>query len=128
MGLPISKFLDEIFKPKETKVLLLGLDGVGKATIFNQIEPHKVNTSTAKNIFEGVLESIKYKDIKFISWDLRADRFCRFRWKSLYHHTHGIIFVVDSNDKERLGNIRGKISMPAGRERFKGPSSSDFCK
>ena len=44
-----------------------------------------------------------YKNINFTVWDVGGQDKIRPLWRHYYQNTQGIIFVVDSNDRERIG-------------------------
>merc|ERR1712194_198370 len=50
------------------------------------------------------VETVTYKSISFTVWDVGGQDKIRPLWKHYYHNTQGIIFVVDSNDSERINN------------------------
>merc|ERR1711971_1321978 len=50
------------------------------------------------------VETVEYKNINFTVWDVGGQDKIRPLWKHYYHNTQGIIFVVDSNDSERINN------------------------
>lgn len=48
------------------------------------------------------VESVEYKNISFNVWDVGGQDKIRRLWRHYFHDTNGLIFVIDSNDKERL--------------------------
>lgn len=90
------------FENKDTKILMLGLDEVGKSTILQQF--HLSDHILAKQLIVGFNpEILDYKGFNIISWDLPGgDRFREFWRKYYYPKTKGIIYVVDSSDSSRL--------------------------
>ena len=53
------------------------------------------------------VESVEYKNINFTVWDVGGQESIRPLWRHYYQNTDGIIFVVDSNDNERIDETRG---------------------
>jgi ADP-ribosylation factor related protein 1 len=56
---------------------------------------------------------INLQSSELIFWDLGGQRELMSIWENYYAECHGIIFVIDSTDKERLANVRdafGKLS------------------
>merc|ERR1712154_534627 len=47
-------------------------------------------------------ETVEYKNINFTVWDVGGQDKIRPLWRHYYQGTQGIIFVVDSNDRERI--------------------------
>jgi ADP-ribosylation factor protein 1 len=48
------------------------------------------------------VETVQYKNISFTVWDVGGQHKIRPLWRHYYTNTEGIIFVVDSNDRERI--------------------------
>jgi len=46
--------------------------------------------------------SVKYKNINFTVWDVGGQDKIRPLWRHYYQNTEGVIYVVDSNDRERI--------------------------
>ena len=46
----------------------------------------------------------RYKNISFTVWDVGGQDKIRPLWRHYYQNTQGVIFVVDSNDRERVSD------------------------
>jgi ADP-ribosylation factor protein 1 len=55
------------------------------------------------------VESVEYKNISFTVWDVGGQDKIRPLWRHYYQNTQGLIFVVDSNDRERAGEARAEL-------------------
>lgn len=95
---------------KELRILMLGLDSVGKTLILYKLKLGEIITSIPTIGFN--VETIVYKKLKFIVWDIGGQDKIRPLWRHYYNNTDGIIYVIDSADIERmdesvkeLGNI-----------------------
>ena len=55
------------------------------------------------------VESIQYRNISFNIWDIGGQDKLRQLWQHYYDNTHGIIFVVDSSDYERISIAREEL-------------------
>ena len=53
------------------------------------------------------METVEYKNINFTVWDVGGQEKLRPLWRYYYQNVDGIIFVVDSNDRERMDNSNG---------------------
>jgi len=53
------------------------------------------------------VETVEYKNISFTVWDVGGQDKIRPLWRHYYQNTQGIIFVVDSNDRERIDDTSG---------------------
>ena len=95
------KSVPNIGSPKEMRILMVGLDNAGKTTILYKLKLGEVVT-TIPTIAFGV-ETVEYKNISFTVWDLRGQDKIRPLWRHYYQSTQGIVFVVDSNDTQRMG-------------------------
>jgi GTPase SAR1 family protein len=46
------------------------------------------------------VESVEYRNIKFTVWDVGGQDKIRQLWKHYFNNTQGLIYVVDSADKQ----------------------------
>lgn len=65
------------------------------------------------------IETIDTKNIKFISWDVGGADKIRVLWKPFYKNISGIIFVIDSTDKERADCAREQLLIMLEEEELK---------
>ena len=61
-------------------------------------------TSTGFNV-----ETVEYKNIQFTVWDVGGQDKIRPLWRHYFQNTQGIIFVVDSNDRDRIVEAREEL-------------------
>jgi ADP-ribosylation factor protein 1 len=47
------------------------------------------------------VETVEYKNISFTVWDVGGQDKIRPLWRHYFANTQGLIFVVDSNDRDR---------------------------
>jgi len=60
--------------------------------------------------FEGFnVETVEYKNISFTVWDVGGQDKIRPLWRHYFTNTQGLIFVVDSNDRERIGEANDEL-------------------
>merc|ERR1711862_43094 len=55
------------------------------------------------------VESVEYKNISFTVWDIGGQDKIRKLWR-YYQGTNGLIFVVDSSDRERIDLAQEELS------------------
>merc|ERR1712232_1152046 len=55
------------------------------------------------------VETVEYKNISFMVWDVGGQDKIRPLWRHYYANTQGLIFVVDSNDVNRMDIARETI-------------------
>ena len=90
-----------LFKPaEEHRILIQGLDAAGKTTILYKLKLGEVVTTIPTIGFN--VEHLKHKNINITAWDVGGR--CRMRplWRHYYQNTSALVFVVDSNDRDRL--------------------------
>jgi ADP-ribosylation factor protein 1 len=107
MGMMISSFLESWMSKKERRILLVGLDGGGKSTILYKMKLQEV-VHTVPTIGFNV-ETVEYRNINFTIWDVGGQDKLRKLWRYYYRGTDALIFVVDSNDTERIHVAREEL-------------------
>lgn len=107
-----------LFGKKEARILMLGLDGAGKTTILYKLKKGET-VKTIPTIGFNV-ETIDYKNFSFIIWDVGGHGNIRHLWKNYYHHTDGLIFVVDSTDEKRIEEAAKELTQLLAEEQLKG--------
>ncbi|KAE8283394.1 ADP-ribosylation factor 1 [Larimichthys crocea] len=55
------------------------------------------------------VETVEYKNISFTVWDVGGQDKIRPLWRHYFQNTQGLIFVVDSNDRERVGEAKEEL-------------------
>merc|ERR1712096_570517 len=85
--------------------LMVGLDAAGKTTILYKLKLAEVVTTIPTIGFN--VETVEYKNINFTVWDVGGQDKIRPLWRHYYQNTSGIIFVVDSADKDRMNGGKG---------------------
>ena len=55
------------------------------------------------------VETVEYKNISFTVWDVGGQDKIRPLWRDYYQNTQGLIFVVDSNDSDRIDAARDEM-------------------
>ncbi|KAG7390595.1 Auxin response factor 2A [Phytophthora pseudosyringae] len=55
------------------------------------------------------VETVEYKNISFTVWDVGGQDKIRPLWRHYYQNTQGLIFVVDSNDRDRVDAARDEL-------------------
>eukprot|EP00121_Abeoforma_whisleri_P009739 Awhi_evm1s8963 len=83
-------------------VLMLGLDSVGKTTILYRWKMGDVLFALPSIGFN--VEEIQSGNVTFSIWDICGPQKIKKTWHLYYNHLHveGLIYVVDSNDEERM--------------------------
>ncbi|EJD39140.1 ADP-ribosylation factor 2-like protein [Auricularia subglabra TFB-10046 SS5] len=98
MGLIASRIVASLFGPRDARILMAGLDGAGKTTILFKLKLGEV-VKTVPTIGFNV-ETVQYKNISFTLWD--SQNTIRPLWRHYFQGTQALVYVVDSNDSERV--------------------------
>ncbi|KAJ1658019.1 hypothetical protein GGF44_002700 [Coemansia sp. RSA 1694] len=107
MGMTISSLMDRMFGKKEMRILMVGLDAAGKTTILYKLKLGEIVTTIPTIGFN--VETVEYKNISFTVWDVGGQDKIRPLWRHYFQNTQGIIFVVDSNDRDRISEAREEL-------------------
>jgi len=107
MGLAFSRIWERLFSKKEMRILMVGLDAAGKTTILYKLKLGEVVTTIPTIGFN--VETVEYKTISFTVWDVGGQNKIRALWRHYYQNTQGVIFVIDSNDRERIEDAREEL-------------------
>ncbi|KAI9593127.1 ADP-ribosylation factor family-domain-containing protein [Syncephalis fuscata] len=107
MGMVFSRALQQILGKKEMRILMVGLDAAGKTTILYKLKLGEVVTTIPTIGFN--VETVEYKNISFTVWDVGGQDKIRPLWRHYFQNTQGIIYVVDSNDRDRISDARDEL-------------------
>ncbi len=64
------------------------------------------------------VEKVQYKNVLFTVWDVGGQEKLRPLWRHYFNNTDGLIYVVDSQDRERVQRAATE---------FKVPHAASFC-
>jgi len=106
MGLIVS-LVKKKFGEVEGRVLCLGLDNAGKSTVLYRLQMGDVVCTLPTVGFN--VENIKYKNVDLTVWDIGGQAKIRRLWRYYYENTEALIFVVDSNDADRLEEAKTEL-------------------
>ena len=107
MGGVFAKALGRLVGKQEMRILMVGLDAAGKTTILYKLKLGEIVTTIPTIGFN--VETVEYKNISFTVWDVGGQDKIRPLWRHYYQNTQGLIFVVDSNDKDRVGEAHDEL-------------------
>jgi len=86
---------------------MLGLDAAGKTTILYRLRLGEVVTTIPTIGFN--VETVEYNNLNFTVWDIGGQDKIRPLWRHYYHGSNGLIYVVDSNDRDRVEDAREEL-------------------
>ena len=92
---------------EEKRILMVGLDAAGKTTILYKLKLGEVVTTIPTIGFN--VETVEYKNVSFTVWDVGGQDRIRQLWKHYYSNSDGIIFVIDSNDGDRIKEAKEEL-------------------
>ena len=113
----ISELFANLFRKKELRALMLGLDAAGKTTILYKLKLGEVVSSVPTIGFN--VETVEFEKVKFTVWDVGGQDKIRQLWKHYYQNTQALIYVVDSSDKERIDIAREELQKMLAEDELK---------
>uniref|UniRef100_A0A1B0GBK6 ADP-ribosylation factor-related protein 1 n=2 Tax=Glossina TaxID=44049 RepID=A0A1B0GBK6_GLOMM len=104
----LNGFYKYLTQKDEYCVVILGLDNAGKTTYleaaktkftknYKGMNPAKITTTVGLNI-----GTIDVQGVKLNFWDLGGQQELQSLWDKYYQESHAVIYVIDSNDRERM--------------------------
>eukprot|EP00656_Telonema_subtile_P028749 TRINITY_DN3135_c0_g2_i2.p1 TRINITY_DN3135_c0_g2~~TRINITY_DN3135_c0_g2_i2.p1 ORF type:complete len:233 (-),score=61.74 TRINITY_DN3135_c0_g2_i2:54-752(-) len=103
---------------KATKILMVGLDAAGKTTTLFRLRLGEIVTTIPTIGFN--LETVQYKDISFQVWDVGGKDKIRPLWRHYYEDVTALIFVVDSNDRDRMSEAAQELHRMLAEDHLQG--------
>ena len=107
MGLRLSKLIEFFLQPKKRSVIMVGLDAAGKTTVLYKLKLGEV-VATVPTVGFNV-ETVNYRSVTFTVWDVGGQKLLRSLWRHYYQGVEGVIFVIDSNDRERITEAKEEL-------------------
>lgn len=65
------------------------------------------------------VETLRYKNVNFTTWDVGSRDKIRPLWRHYYSNTQALIFVIDSNDRERLSEAKDELVKMLGEDELR---------
>jgi len=108
MGIKPSKKFRKLSGIQDARIIMVGLDGAGKTTMLYQLKLGEV-VATAPTIGFNV-ETVEFRSMNFNVWDVGSqNNKIRPLWRHYFDGAEGLIFVVDSTDRERIDIARVEL-------------------
>ena len=95
------------FFQKSANIVFLGLDNAGKTTLLYMLQSDKF-TQTDSTIHPHQAE-VTIGNIRFNSYDLGGHQQARKTWREYCGQLDGIIFIIDSADRERIAEAKKEL-------------------
>ena len=102
MGIFFSRFFS-----RNSRILMVGLDGAGKTTILYTLKLGEYLTTIPTIGFN--VEKVKINNNEMTIWDMGGQDKLRTFWKYYFENCEGLVFVIDSTDTSRFGKINEEL-------------------
>jgi small GTP-binding protein len=105
MGYYLSKFYAYFTSwnaIKPSRILLLGLNNAGKTCILYRLKLNEFVAAPIATVGYNVETITPFEGVSLTVWDIGGQEKIRFLWKNYFKKANGLLFVVDSSDKERM--------------------------
>ena len=115
-------------KQRDAKLLLLGLDAAGKTTFLYGIQTGKIlDVKTTVPAIGFNIEEISFSGTLFVAWDVGGRCGIRALWRHFYKEATGLVFMIDSNDPDRFGQVRDELSRMLDEDELRSLPVLIFC-
>lgn len=108
MGGVFAKVWDRFAGKQAAKIVMVGLDAAGKTTVLYNLRLGEVVTTVPTIGFN--VETLEHRNVTFTVWDIGGQEKIRPLWRHYYQHAAGVIFVVDSSDRDRIEDAREELA------------------
>ena len=105
----MGAFFSFFRSPVKSKTLMVGLDAAGKTTILYKLNLGEYVLTIPTLGFN--VENVENGNVKFQIWDVGGQDKLRRLWKHYYNNTHGIIYVIDSSDLNRVDEAINELKV-----------------
>ncbi|KAL8184037.1 UNVERIFIED_CONTAM: ADP-ribosylation factor-like protein 2 [Gekko kuhli] len=112
-------------KERELRLLMLGLDNAGKTTILKKFNGDEIDTISPTLGFN--IKTLEHRGFKLNIWDVGGQTSLRSYWKNYFESTDGLIWVVDSADRQRLEDCKRELQSLLVEERLAGATLIIFA-
>jgi ADP-ribosylation factor protein 1 len=114
----IARMIRDLFSGNEARVLMVGLDAAGRTTILYKLKLGEVVTTIPTIGFN--VETVQYKKQSFTIWDVGGCDKIRPLWRHYFQNTQALIFVFDSNDRDRFPEAIEELSKMLNEDELRG--------
>ncbi|XP_021562113.1 ADP-ribosylation factor-like protein 2 isoform X2 [Carlito syrichta] len=97
-------------KQKERKLaglMAIGLDNAGKTTILKKFNGEDIDTISPTLGFN--IKTLEHRGFKLNIWDVGGQKSLRSYWRNYFESTDGLIWVVDSADRQRMQDCQREL-------------------
>uniref|UniRef100_A0A2K5SFG3 ADP ribosylation factor like GTPase 2 n=1 Tax=Cebus imitator TaxID=2715852 RepID=A0A2K5SFG3_CEBIM len=94
-------------KEREVRLLMLGLDNAGKTTILKKFNGEDIDAISPTLGFN--IKTLEHRGFKLNIWDVGGQKSLRSYWRNYFESTDGLIWVVDSADRQRMQDCQREL-------------------
>ncbi|XP_058717634.1 ADP-ribosylation factor-like protein 2 [Poecile atricapillus] len=112
-------------KERELRLLVLGLDNAGKTTLLKRLNGEDVGGTSPTLGFN--IKTLEHRGFQLHVWDVGGQSSLRSYWRNYFESTDGLLWVVDSSDRQRLRLCARELSALLREERLAGATLLVFA-
>ncbi|KAM4771902.1 ADP-ribosylation factor-like protein 14 [Rhinophrynus dorsalis] len=105
-------------KVKQARILILGLDAAGKSTVLYKFK-FKEPFSTIPTVGFNVEMIHTEKHLQLTMWDVGGQQKMRSFWCYYFENTDGLVYVVDSTNKQHIDESKKEFQLILQNELIK---------
>ncbi|KAG2445825.1 hypothetical protein HXX76_000429 [Chlamydomonas incerta] len=113
----IADYLKSFFPSQEGRVLCLGLDASGRTTWLYAQKLGEIVTTIPTIGFN--VEDVERNGVRVTFWDVGGCDKIRPLWRHYFQNTDGVMLFVDSNDRQRLQEVRDEFNRLLNEEELR---------
>ncbi|KAM7086544.1 ADP-ribosylation factor-like protein 2 isoform 1-T1 [Molossus nigricans] len=102
-----------------------GLDNAGKTTILKKFNGEDIDTISPTLGFN--IKTLEHRGFKLNIWDVGGQKSLRSYWRNYFESTDGLIWVVDSADRQRMQDCQRELQSLLVEERLAGATLLIFA-
>ncbi|KAG6421864.1 hypothetical protein SASPL_118423 [Salvia splendens] len=127
MGLSFTELFSRLFAKKEMRILMVGLDAAGKTktTILYKLKLGEIVT-TIPTIVVFCMQNLRLQPLKtrvlsdIVAMEVELGKLIiRPLWRHYFQNTQGLIFVVDSYDRDRVIEAKDELHRMLNEEELR---------
>ena len=112
-------------KEKEMRILFLGLDNAGKSSVIKAFMGESIDDLSPTLGFE--IKTVENQGYRLSCWDVGGQSTIRAYWRNYFESTDGVVWVVDSTDRERISLCKDELDSILQQERLANASLLVFA-
>lgn len=112
-------------KEKEMRILFLGLDNAGKSSVIKAFMGQSIDDLSPTLGFE--IKAVECLGYRLNCWDVGGQSTIRAYWRNYFEATDGVVWVVDSTDRERMALCKQELDLILKQERLANSSLLIFA-